>query len=151
MKRTPIEKITILMRTESQRELLINKVNNLPCDPDKPIQFVISEQLKARGLSQNSYYWLRLNEIASQAWSSGRQYDSDVWHHYCRRNVMPDMVENKEGEMVSKWIDTPDGHSEVISTAQLSKKQFAEYTEMCVAMGASLGVMFSANLGDKYE
>jgi hypothetical protein len=106
---------------------------------------VISEEVKKRGLSQNSYYWMRLGEIAIQAWSNGRQYDSDVWHEYGKRNIMPDIVEIKSGEKVSKFMDSPDGNQIIISTTQLSKKQFSEYTEMVEALGASLGVMFSAN------
>jgi len=143
-KRPPIAKFTVLIRSEQQKEILISKIGNLPVDEQNPIQVVISEEFKKRGLDQNGYYWLRLGEISAQAWSGGRQYNSDVWHEYCKRNVMPDQVEIKDGEMVSKWIESPDGHAVVISTTQLSKKQFAEYTEMCEAMGAGMGVMFSA-------
>lgn len=144
-KRNPIAKMTFLIRSDQQKELLASKIANLPVDIERPIQIVISEQTKARGLDQNGYYWLRLNEISAQAWSGGKQYNSDVWHEYCKRNVMPDQVETKDGEMVSKWIESPDGQAVVISTTQLSKKQFSEYTEMCEAVGADLGVMFSAN------
>lgn len=144
-KRNPIAKITVLIRSEQQKELLASKISNLPVDEDSPIQIVISEQTKARGLDQNGYYWLRLGEISEQAWSAGRQYHSDIWHEYAKRNVMPDMVEIKSGEIVSKFIDSPDGNAVIISTTQLSKKQFAEYTEMVESMGASMGVMFSAN------
>lgn len=144
MKRNPIAKITLIVRTELQRDTLVQKSKNIPIDPDNPIQVVFSEMTKARGVDQNAYYWMRLVEIANQAWFSGRQYHSDVLHEYCKRNVMPDMVEIKSGEKVSKFVDSPDGHAVIISTTQLSKKQFAEYTEMVEAFGASLGVLFSA-------
>ena len=144
-KRNPIAKIIILIRSEQQKELLASKINNLPVDADRPIQIVISEETKARGIDQNGYYWLRLGEIAAQAWSNGRQYHSDIWHEYAKRNVMPDMVEVKSGEVISKFIESPDGNPVIISTTQLSKKQFAEYTEMVEALGADMGVMFSAN------
>lgn len=143
-KRQPIAKFIVLIRSEQQKELLVNKISHLPVDSDRPIQVTISEEVKVRGLDQNGYYWLRLGEVSAQAWSAGRQYSSDVWHEYCKRNVMPDQVETKNGEMVSKWIESPDGQAIVISTTELSKKQFAEYTEMCEAFGAGLGVMFSA-------
>ena len=143
-KRPAMQKVIVLIRSEQQKELLTNKISNLPIDEKRPIQVVISEETKARGLDQNGYYWLRLGEISAQAFSNKRLYSSDVWHEYCKRNVMPDQVETKNGEMVSKWIESPDGHAVVISTTQLSKKQFAEYTEMCEALGASMGVMFSA-------
>lgn len=144
MNRNPIAKITVLIRSELQKGTLASKIANLPVDADHPIQVVISEQTKARGVDQNAYYWMRLGEIANQAWFSGRQYHSDVLHEYCKRNVMPDMVEIKSGDKVSKFVDSPDGHAVIISTTQLSKKQFAEYTEMVEAFGASLGVLFSA-------
>ena len=145
VKRNPIAKITVLIKSELQKELLTSKIANLPVDEDNPIQIVISEQTKARGIDQNSYYWLRLSEVSAQAWSAGRQYQSDIWHEYCKRNIMPDMVEIKSGDMVSKYMDSPDGNEVIISTTQLSKKQFAEYTEAVEALGCSLGVMFSAN------
>lgn len=145
MKRNAIEKTIILLRSDQQKQLACSKINNLPIDEDKPIQITISEQVKKRGLTQNAYYWLRLGEISAQAWSNGRQYDSDIWHEYAKRNIMPDDVEIKTGEKVSKYIDSPDGNAVIISTTQLTKKQFAEYTEMVEAFGASLGVMFSAN------
>lgn len=144
MKRKQIAKIIVLIRSELQKDTLASKIANLPVDADNPIQVVISEKTKARNNDQNSYYWMRLGEIADQAWFSGRQYHSDVLHEYCKRNVMPDMVEIKSGEKVSKFVDSPDGHAVIISTTQLSKKQFAEYTEMVEAFGASLGVLFSA-------
>lgn len=144
-KRNPIAKMIFLLRSESQKELFASKVNNLPVDAENPIQITISEQTKARGLDANAYYWLRLGEIASQAWSGGRQYDSDVWHEYCKKNVMPDMVETKDGEIVSKYLPSPGDIRVIISTTKLSRKQFSEYTEMIEAFGAGLGVMFSAN------
>ena len=145
VKRNPIAKIIVLIRSELQKELLTSKIANLPVDEDNPIQIVISEQTKARGLDANAYYWLRLGEVSAQAWSAGRQYQSDIWHEYCKRNIMSDIVEIKSGDMVSKYMDSPDGNAVIISTTQLSKKQFAEYTEAVEAFGCSLGVMFSAN------
>ncbi|SFE11083.1 recombination protein NinB [Nitrosomonas sp. Nm166] len=145
--RPKIPKFSTLIVSERQKEILATKIMNLPVDEENPIQVVISEQVKQRGLDQNAYYWKRMTEISEQAFSNGRQYNADIWHEYCKRHIMPDQVETKNGEMVSKWIEMPDGTTVVISTTQLSKKQFASYTEMCEAFGASLGVIFSANPG----
>ena len=134
--------------SDQQKELLIRKIINLPIDKDKPIQVVISEKTKQRGLDQNAYYWLRMSEIAEQAFSNNRQYSPEVWHEYCKKNVMPDQVETKTGEIVNKWLESPDGQAIVVSTTELSKKQFAEYTEICEVFGANLGVIFSANRRD---
>ena len=143
--RPKIPKFSTLIVSERQKEILAAKIMNLPVDQDNPIQVDIGEKPKARGLDQNAYYWKRMSEISEQAFSNGRKYAADIWHEYCKRHVMPDQVETKNGEMVSKWIEMPDGNVAVISTTELGKKQFAQYTEMCEAMGAELGVMFSAN------
>lgn len=144
-KRNPIAKMIILIRSETQKELLASKISNLPVDDDHPIQIVISEKTNARGLDQNGYYWLRVGEIAAQAWSNKKQYNSDLWHEYLKRHEMPEEVELKDGTICSKWIESPDGTLTVISTTQLSKKCFSEYTAICESFGAGLGVMFSAN------
>lgn len=143
--RQKIPKFSTLIVSERQKEILATKIMSLPVDEENPIQIVISEKPKQRGLDQNAYYWKRMSEISEQAFSNGRQYNSDIWHEYCKRHVMPEQVETKSGDVVSKWKETPDGTAVVISTTELSKKQFAQYTEMCEAFGASLGVMFSAN------
>jgi hypothetical protein len=143
-KRNPIDKVIVLIRSEQQKELLANKISNLPVDCDRPIQIVISEQTKKRGLDQNGYYWLRLGEIAAQVWRNNKQYTSELWHDYCKKHEMQEEVELKDGTVCSKWIEAPDGSVTVISTTQLSKRCFAEYTQIVEAFGAGLGVMFSA-------
>lgn len=145
LKRQKIPKFSTLIVSKRQKEILATKIMNLPVDEENPIQVDIGEKVKKRGLDQNAYYWKRMSEISEQAFSNGRQYQADIWHEYCKRHVMPDQVETKNGDISSKWIEMPDGLVVVISTAELSKKQFAQYTEMCEAFGASLGVMFSAN------
>ena len=143
--RPKIPKFSTVIVSERQKEILATKIMNLPVDEESPIQVDIGEKPKKRGLDQNAYYWKRMTEISEQAFSNGRQYNADIWHEYCKRHVMPNQVENKNGEVVSKWTEMPDGNLVVMSTTELSKKQFAEYTEMCEAFGASVGVMFSAN------
>jgi len=105
---------------------------------------VIREPVKVRGLDQNGLYWLRLGEIAEQAWFGGRQYSKEVWHHYCGINIMPEKVTTKDGEVRSKWIEVPSGDPIVISTTQLERRCFAEYTAAVEAFGAGLGVQFHA-------
>ena len=55
-------------------------LRNVPLDPERPIECLLREIPKGRGIDQNGLYWLRLGEIADQAWQGGRQYNSDVWH-----------------------------------------------------------------------
>lgn len=141
--RPPFQTRTILLRTETQRETALALIPHLPLDSDRPLEMVIREQVKARGLDQNGYYFMRIGEIAEQAWLAGRQYSKNAWHEYAKNHIMPEEITTKDGEVRSKWEPTPDGEMSVISTTQLERKCFAEYTTAVEAFGAELGVMFS--------
>ena len=132
----------ILLRSQQQVDTLLFLIPNLPLDADKPLEVLIREQVKQRGISQNAYYWMRLHEIAEQGWFQGRLYSADVWHEYAKKHIMPEEIITKDGEIRSKWVESPDGSRVVISTTQLAKACFAEYTEMVEAFGAGLGVRF---------
>lgn len=132
---------SIILLGDPQKEIACAAIHNAPTD----LEVVIREPVKVRGLDQNGLYWLRLGEIAEQAWFGGRQYSKEVWHHYCGINIIPEKVTTKDGEVRSKWIEVPSGDPIVISTTQLERRCFAEYTTAVEAFGASLGVQFSAN------
>lgn len=136
-----IDRIVIDIYNDTQRTTLINKLMSIPLDG--PIQVTIGNKTKARGLNANSYYWVRVDEIAKQAFFNGKQYSSDVWHEYLKRECMPNIVTLKDGKEVSKYVETPDGSLQVIGTSLLSVHSFAEYTQRCEQFGAELGVMFS--------
>ena len=133
----------ILLRSDTQVQIACAAVKNAPLDNDNPLLVTIGEAPKGRGLDANGYYWMRLGEIAEQAWFDGKQYSKEVWHEYCRQKVMPETVTIKDGSEVSKWVESPTGKAVVISTTMLDKKCFADYTEACEAFGASMGVLFS--------
>lgn len=135
----------VLLRTAMQVNSLMAIIPNLPLDEDHPLEVLIREEVKGRGLDANGYYWLRLGEIAGQAWFNGRQYIADVWHDYSKRHLMQETVTLKDGTVRSKWIEAPDGTLTVISTTLLERGCFAEYTTIVEAFGAGLGVLFSAN------
>lgn len=140
-KREKFQTRNIILAGESQKELAEAMIRNAPLG----IEIVAREIVKARGLDANGYYWLRLGEIANQAWLNGRQFSSDCWHEYAKRNLMPEEVTTKDGATRPKWLETPDGVLTVISTTQLERRCFADYTSAVEAFGASLGVLFSAN------
>lgn len=50
-----------------------------------------------------------------------------------------------------KWIEILDGNVVVISTTELSKKQFAQYMEMCEAFGAEFAKILGFNPADDNE
>lgn len=130
-----------IVLADTTRAIVHAMITNAP----NGIEIVAREAVKARGVDQNSYYWLILGQIADQAYFSGKKYTSDIWHEYCRREVMPETITTKDGTERSKWIEMPKGLPVVISTTQLDKKCFAEYTTAVEAFGASLGVVYSAN------
>lgn len=141
--RQPFVRRPFILRTEAIRQSLLAVIGNLPIDEARPLQVMVSEEMKQRGLDANAYYWVRIGEIADQAWLEGRQYNDDCWHEYAKRNIMPDEITLKDGTVRSKWIELPDGSLTVVSTTQLERKCFATYTTMVEAFGASLGVRYS--------
>lgn len=137
-----------LLSTQDVLERAVALIGNLPLDENRPLELVIREKVDARRTEANAYYWLRLKEIEEQAYFDGRQFSSDIWHEYCRRHVMPDVVELKDGTIRTKWIEVPCGEPAIVSTTELEKKCFADYVTAVEAFGASLGVRFSANPRD---
>ncbi len=145
MKREKFPTRVIRIVSNLQIQVLLSLAPVLPIDPEHPIVVTIGEEVKVRGLDQNGLYWLRLGEIAEQGWMNQRRYPKEVWHEYCRQNIMPEIVTTKEGELRSKWVESPDGSAVCISTTLLEKKCFADYTTAVEALGASIGVEFSVN------
>lgn len=145
MKRAKFETRRIVLCGKDQIANAKSLLGNVPIYTDSPLELLIQEQSKKRGLDANAYYWMRLGEIAKSAWLDGHQYNADCWHEYAKRNIMPEVVTTKDGEQRSKWAELPDGSLTVISTTELEKGCFANYTTMCEAFGASLGVEYSAD------
>ena len=113
----------IFLRTVQQRGILIALIPHLPMDEDNPLEILIREPVKARGMDQNALYWVGpLADIAAQAWVAGEEL-------------------TKEG--YRKWDITPNGDRVLIgSTTQLTKKGFSQYLTQVEADGAGLGVQF---------
>ena len=120
-------------------------LEHVPIDAEHPLEMLIRPLVEKRSNVQNALYWKRLGEIEDQAWLFGRSYSAETWHEHCRQEVMPDVVEIKNGDLASKWIELPNGTRYVRSTTELSKKCFADYITLVERFGASLGVMFSAD------
>src|SRR3990167_3483187 len=72
-----------LLRAESQRNITRCLVDSLPCDADHPIEVVVREPVKARGLDANARMWVGpLKDIAEQCYVNGRTYSAEVWHEH---------------------------------------------------------------------
>lgn len=133
-----MEKTQFVVENDTILNILINKLKTIPT----PFQVVISDVVKERKLSANAYYFMRVDEIAEQAFINGKQYSTEIWHEYLKKNVLDEEVELKDGTMRSKWTENIEGSLSVISTSVLSKTCFYNYTIKCESFGAELGVMF---------
>ena len=132
---------TIILRTEAIRAAAVAAVSHLPTDQDHPLEVVIRPHKATRRLEQNALYWVRLGEIADQAYIGGRLYDAETLHAWCKREFLPDVTSRG----TAKWIVLPNGERVLnMSTGDLNVSEFADYLTQVEAWGAGLGVMFSA-------
>ena len=143
---------SILLISETQQAVSYNKLMNAPLDPDRPLEMVLREQVKARGMDANARMWAGpLKDIASQAWYKGAQYSAEVWHSTFKRLYLPEEFDPdlcKEGYV--KWAYDRDGERVLVgSTTQLTIKGFSVYLQKIEADGANMGVLFSASPRDE--
>ena len=134
-----------------QLNAALARLQHVPLDPEKPLEVIIREEVKMRGLDANAYYWRRLTEIADQAYIEGRAYSAEVWHEYFKKEYLPEEFDpemTREG--YRKWATGPDGERVLIgSSTQLTVKGFAVYLTQVEAFGAGLGVQFSASPNER--
>lgn len=115
----------------------------------KPLGLVLYPWAPRRKLAQQGLMWLRLGEIAEQAWVDGVRFGDAAWHAYFKRAFLPE-EEGPSGRVAKgyrKWRFLPDGTRELVgSTTELTLPGMAEYVQQIEAYGArELGVRFSAH------
>lgn len=142
----------ILLVGDQQLNSAMARLQNAPIDPDKPLEVIIREEVKVRGLDANARMWVGpLKDIAEQAYIEGRAYSAEVWHEYFKKEYLPEEFDaelTKDG--YQKWAVAPDGERVLIgSTTQLTVKGFAIYLTQVEAFGAGLGVQFSASPNER--
>lgn len=147
--RAPFQQRVFRVHSTEVRDRLVAAINNMPVDPERPLEVVLREVSVKRRDVQNSLYWCLLNEIAAQAWIEGRQYSADVLHEYMKRNLLPedepapDPLDVRDN--YRKWKLDPAGDRVLIgSTTMLTVRGFANLITAVEAFGANLGVVFSA-------
>lgn len=152
MKRPKFATRKFRLLAELQLSTLLALLPNLPLDSDHPLEVVIREEVKVRGLDQNARMWVGpLADIAEQAWVGGRQYSAEVWHEQFKRDYLPEDDDPNLAELVKdpdtwkKWDYMPNGDRVLVgSTTELSKKGFSIYLTQVEACGAGVGVQFGA-------
>lgn len=80
----------------------------------KPLAVTIQEHKAKRSVDQNKRYWAILNEIAANAWVSGRQFSAEAWHEFFKAKFIG-------------YEETPDGRLHGISTTTLNVAEFGDY------------------------
>jgi hypothetical protein len=149
MKRTEYPTRKIRLIGEIQREAAIAALRNAPIDPDKPLEYLLREEVKARKPDQNALMWSGpLADIAEQGYVDGRTFSAEVWHEYFKREYLPEEFDQalcKDG--YRKWDYTPKGERVLVgSTTQLTVRGFALYLKQVEAYAQTeLGVQFHAN------
>jgi hypothetical protein len=114
-----------------------------------PLAVRIYEHKDRRTLEQQSLMWIRLGEVAAQAWVGGRQYADVTWHEHCKREFLPDEdgPSKRCRKGYRKWDINPMTGERVLigSTTQLTTFGMSEYMTQLEAWGSDeLGVRFSA-------
>ncbi|GAA4321982.1 hypothetical protein GCM10023144_01600 [Pigmentiphaga soli] len=133
-----------ILRTDTQAQALYSllKANWRAMAADgKPLAVRVYEHRERRRTEQNALMWVRLGQIAEQAWVGGRQYGAEAWHEYFKERLLPD--ETATG--TKKWAILPDGSRRlVMSTGDLNVGEFAQYLTNIEAYAASeLGIELS--------
>jgi hypothetical protein len=115
---------------------------------EHPLAVHVYEHKDKRTLEANALMWVRLGEIAEQAWVGGRQYAADLWHEFCKEKFLPDEAgpTKRTRKGYRKYDYLPNGRRDLVgSTTLLTTFGMHEYMEQLTAYGAGeLGVMFSA-------
>lgn len=132
--------------SDQQVQALRTILSNLP--KDGTVEVVVRPYKKDCTAEQRSLMWVRLAEIAEQAWVAGKQYDSDTWHEYFKKQYLPEaFVDGMTKDKYRKWTELPNGERVLVgSTEGLTTKGKAEYMTQIEAFAAvELGVQFSAD------
>lgn len=139
----------ILLRTELQRQIAETALRNAPLDADKPLEFLLREEVKVRKLDQNALMWRGpLFDIAEQAYVDGRTFSAKVWHEHFKEEYLPEEFDPelcRDG--YRKWDTCPKGNRKLVgSTTELTVRGFALYLKQVEAFAQTeLGVQFHAN------
>lgn len=142
-----IEDKTIILVGETQRDTASKVLSNMPLDGT--MEIVFRRHKKQRTKDHNAAMWAgMIADIADQAWVSGRQFSKDVWHHYLKREFLPEGNEEDYDKMVMrsyrKWDELPNGERTLVgSTTLLTGFGMGRYMEKCEAYATKeLGVRF---------
>ncbi len=94
---------------------------------------------------QQKLMWAATRDISEQIWPEGVKYKTYIWHHYLKREYLPEDDQENIRELTvpgyRKW-QYDDKQILSGSTTQLTVKGMAEYTEQLIQFGIENGVNF---------
>lgn len=139
---------SFVLVSERVQKSLITVISNLPLDGS--IEAVLRPLQRKRSNEANALMWLRLGEIAAQAWVMGAQYSAETWHEHYKRQYLPEDgdqdIDRRVKGRYRKWAYLPNGDRVLVgSTTNLTKWGFSEYMTQIEADGAGMGVLFSSD------
>lgn len=148
MNRPPFQTRTIRLVGEEQRATAQAMIAHAPLG----IEIVAREVAKPRKPDQNALMWSGpIRDIADQAWVRGNRFSAEAWHEHCKREFLPEEDDEelekkaRSPETWKKWDYLPDGERVLVgSTTRLTVYGFSCYLEQVYALGADLGVQFTA-------
>ena len=148
MPRPEFKTRTLRLVSSDVRATAVAAISNAPIDPERPIEILLREEKKTRGLDANAAMWAGpLRDLAEQAWVDGRQFTPEVWHEFLKREYLPE-DDDPELDLLArdgyrKWAIDPSGARVLIgSTTQLLVRGMTRYMTQLEAFGAGLGVQF---------
>jgi len=146
--RQPYPLRSILIDNEEKRALAYKVIASAPIDSNKPVQFLLREEVKTRKLDQNALMWAgALKDIEQQIYVVGRTHSDEVWHIYFKERFLPEEhIDGVTKEGYQKWTYLPNEQRRLIgSTTELTIYGFSLYLNQIHAFGGNRGVEFSAS------
>ncbi|WP_426607461.1 recombination protein NinB [Pantoea anthophila] len=129
-----------LLRDSNIRQNCITAIQQLPANPDKPLQVTIQED--TRSLAQNRMLWACLHDVSSQVVWYGKKLDAESWKHIFSASL--------KGQETVPGIN---GGFVVLgqSTSKMRVSEMRDLIEIIFAFGAEQGVKWKSDTWREYE
>ncbi len=116
----------------SNKQALIEQLTTM-LNLNDAVEVVARPWKEKRSISQNSLYWMWLNEISQQATVNDKSHNADVWHEYFKRYYCPvKLISMPAGDDLqvksTKKLDTGEMHHYLNLIEQWAQGHFYKLT-----------------------
>lgn len=116
----------------SNKQALIEQLSTM-LNLNDAVEVVARPWKEKRSISQNSLYWMWLNEISQQATVNDKSHNADVWHEYFKRYYCPvKLISMPAGDDLqvksTKKLDTGEMHHYLNLIEQWTQGHFYKLT-----------------------